>query len=79
MISKKNKDQKNNRDSIIDALNKAIFKVNHLKNTVQKFVKAAEYKLRSKSSSFNIQEEIQQIIKQTSFIKMYSEMYDLFR
>ena len=59
-------------------MNKAIFKVNHLKDTIKKFVKVAEYKLRSESFIFNIKEEIQQIIKQASFIKMYNKMYDLF-
>ena len=75
MILKKNRD---NRELIVNALNKAIFKVNHLKNIVQKFIETAKYKLWLKSFSFNIKEEIQRIIKQTSFVSMYSEMYNLF-
>ena len=79
IISKEHKNQENDKDSTVNVLNKIIFKVNHLKNTVQQFVKAAKYKLQSESFSFNIEKEIQRIINQASFMKMYSEMYDLFR
>ena len=79
MISEERKNQKDDRDLTINALNKTIFEVNHLKNTIQKFVKATEYKFQSESFNSDIQEEIQRIIKQASFVSMYSEMYDLFR
>ena len=45
MISKEHENQENDRDLIINALNKTIFKVNNLKDTVQKFVEAAKYEL----------------------------------
>ena len=54
MISEERENQKDDRDSTINALNKVIFEVNHLKNTIQKFVKATEYEFRSESSSSNI-------------------------
>ena len=57
MISKEHKNQENNRDLTVNVLKKSIFKVNYLKNIAQKFVKAAEYKLRLESFSFNIKEE----------------------
>ena len=79
IILKKDENQEDDKDSIVNALNKTIFEVNHLKNTIQKFIKAAEYELQSKSFIFDIKEEIQQIIKQASFVNIYSEMYDLFR
>ena len=79
MISEERENQKDDKDSIENVLNKAILEVNYLKDTIQKFVKATEYKLRSESSSSDIREEIQQIIKQASFVNMYSEIYDLFR
>ena len=79
MISKERENQKDDRDSTVNALNRAIFEVNYLKDTIQEFVKATEYKLCSKSSSSDIKEEIQQIIKQASFVSMYSKIYDLFR
>ena len=79
IISEERENQKDNRNSTVNALNKAIFEINHLKNTIQKFVKVTEYKLCSESSNFNIKEKIQRIIKQASFVSMYSEMYDLFR
>ena len=79
MISEERENQKDDRNSTVNALNKTIFEVNHLKDTIQKFVKATEYKLRSESSSSDIKEEIQRIIKQASFVSMYSKMYDLFR
>ena len=46
MISKENKNQKDDRNSTVNALNKAIFEVNYLKDTIQKFVKITKYKLR---------------------------------
>ena len=79
IISKKNENREDDRDSTVNALNKTIFEVNYLKDTIQQFVEATEYKLQSESFIFNIKEEIQRIIKQTSFINMYSKMYDLFR
>ena len=63
IISKEHKNKENDRDLIINALNKIILKVNYLKDIVQKFVKATEYKLRLKSFSSDIKKEIQQIIK----------------
>ena len=45
IILKENKNQESNKNSIIDALNKIIFKVNYLKETIQQFVKAAKYEL----------------------------------
>ena len=58
MISEERENQKDDRNSTVDALNKAIFEVNHLNDTIQKFVKATEYKLRSESSNSDIKEEI---------------------
>ena len=79
IISKEVANQENDRNSTVDALNKTIFKVNHLKETIQKFVEAAKYELRSKSFISDINKEISRIIKQASFVSIYSEMYDLFR
>ena len=45
MILKEHKSQEENKNSTVNVLNKAIFEINHLKNTVQKFVKATKYKL----------------------------------
>ena len=78
MILKEQEDHNNDRDSTVNVLNKTIFEVNYLKDIIQQFVKAAKYELQSESFIFDIKEEIQRIIKQTSFVSMYSEMYDLF-
>ena len=78
MILKEHEKRENDKNSIINALNKTIFEVNHLKNTVQKFVEVVKYELWLESFISNIKQEIQRIIKQTSFVNMYSEMYDLF-
>ena len=45
MILKKDENQEDDKDSTVNVLNKTIFEVNYLKNTIQKFVKAIEYKL----------------------------------
>ena len=79
MISKKNENQEDDRNLTVNVLNKTIFKVNHLKDTIQQFLNAVEYKLQSENFISDIKKEIQRIIKQTSFVSMYSEMYDLFR
>ena len=79
MISKEDEDQEDDENSTVNVLNKTIFEAHYLKDTVQKFVKTAEYELRSKSFIFDIREEIQRIMKQASFVSMYSELYDLFR
>ena len=39
MISEERENQKNNRNSTLNALNKTIFEVNHLKDTIQKLLK----------------------------------------
>ena len=45
MILKERENQKDDRNSTVNALNKTIFKANHLKDTIQKFVKVTEYEL----------------------------------
>ena len=58
IILEKHENRENDRDLTVNALNKTIFEVNNLKDTIQKFVKATKYELRSESFSSNIEEEI---------------------
>ena len=44
VILKKHKNQRDNKNLIVNALNKIIFEINYLKNIIQQFVKVTKYK-----------------------------------